>query len=257
MNRLFAFSLAIILCLSLFACTTNQNNDILGTPLEQDDFSGYPYKDENGYYHYKFSFNGRSLGLTHDALLLPTTTDFSNKLLPLSAFLDYFHVEYLWDQETDEFSATVNGTKFTFDGTDIRINGEIIEHPLIRVQPSGIDGAFYVPAQVFSFLFTDGSTFVYPGIKENSPYINFVTKAPFSINGKVYNNGSKVCNTCFGLGRLGCTACSKSGHTLSIEVVPDPVTGTLTPQQVFAPCTTCGGLTSVTCYQCGGDGRFN
>lgn len=145
--------------------------------LDSVSLKGYPYLDDDGYWHYKMMLNGNFIPIRADALLATKDNEETEVLYPVSAILDCYGVSYYWNKGTGEFSTKVNGVETSRDpedGTYMWFSSYVTGRGS-SIMPMEINGVWYAPAYFFEE--TIGATLdkVTKGKEKNQKYITITT----------------------------------------------------------------------------------
>jgi hypothetical protein len=273
MKRTILSAIALLLCLTLCACSGDQSvaapsNEPTSAPSQTDAPSQYvepspdsdseptapptptepeekeaeyPFEDNDGRIHHQIYINGELVDTDHDAYTYPDEP--KGAYYPIVETLEHLGVECLFDEHLEALTTRVNGQVITCksDNSDIVVG----KTTLGGTAPEYIDGCFYVPSYTFMHLLD----------AENSS-INGLSISAEAVPGlgEALYTGAQACHSCGGTGRAICTSCSGTGGQAQYVQVRDPITGSYTMQSNRAVCSRCGGGGRTTCPVCGGTG---
>lgn len=281
--------IAILLCLTLCACSGDQNggapsdepssstlqtdttppsiepsSDADSEPTEPEEKEAeYPFEDDDGRIHYQIYINGELTETDHDAYTYPDEP--KGAYYPIVEILEHLGVKCLFDEHLEALTTRVNGQVITCksDSSDIVVG----KTTLGGAAPEYIDGCFYVPSYTFMHLldavvdFTADRSGV--TIKTDTAIDTADSgTAGLSISaeavpdlGEALYTGAQACSSCGGTGRSICTSCSGTGGRVQYTQKRDPISGQMTIQSSRGFCSCCGASGRTTCPSCGGSGK--
>mgnify|MGYP003774034479 FL=1 len=294
MKRTILSAIALLLCLTLCACSGDQSvaapsNEPTSAPSQTDAPSQsvepspdsdseatapptstepeekeaeYPFEDNDGRIHHQIYINGELADTDHDAYTYPDEP--KGAYYPIVEILEHLGVECLFDEHLEALTTRVNGQVITCksDNSDIAVG----KTTLGGTAPEYIDGCFYVPSYTFMHLldavvdFTadrSGVTITADtAIDAENSGINGLSISAEAVPGlgEALYTGAQACHSCGGTGRAICTSCSGTGGRAQYVQVRDPITGSYTMQSNRAVCSHCCGGGRTTCPVCGGTG---
>ena len=292
MKRTIITAMALLLCLTLYACSGDQSagapsDEPPSAPLQTDtappsiepssDTAGvtisepaepekieveYPFEDNDGRIHHQIYINGEMAETDHDAFTSPDEP--KGAYYPIVEILEHLGVECLFDEHLEALTTQVNGQVITCksDNSDIVVG----KTTLGGTAPEYIDGCFYVPSYTFMHLLDAVVDFTADRSSvtiTTDTAINAANSGTAGLSlsaeavpglGEALYTGSQACPSCGGTGRSICTSCSGTGGTTQYNQVRDPITGSYTMQSNRAFCSRCGGSGRSTCPTCGGSG---
>jgi len=292
MKRTIITAMALLLCLTLYACSGDQSagapsDEPPSAPLQTDtalpsiepssDTAGvtisepaepeeieveYPFEDNDGRIHHQIYINGEMAETDHDAFTYPDEP--KGAYYPIVEILEHLGVECLFDEHLEALTTQVNGQVITCksDNSDIVVG----KTTLGGTAPEYIDGCFYVPSYTFMHLLDAVVDFTADRSSvtiTTDTAINAANSGTAGLSlsaeavpglGEALYTGSQACQSCGGTGRSICTSCSGTGGTTQYNQVRDPITGSYTMQSNRAFCSRCGGSGRSTCPTCGGSG---
>jgi len=281
MKRTILSVIALLLCLTLCACSGSQSagapSDEPSSPPSQTDAppssdvsssepeekeTEYPFEDNEGRIHHQIYINDELVETDHDAYTYPDEP--KGAYYPIVEILEHLGVECLFDEHLEALTTRVNGQVITCksDSSDIVVG----KTTLGGTAPEYIDGCFYVPSYTFMHLldavidFTadrSGVTIkteaVIDAADSGTEGLSISAEAVPGLGEALYT-GAQACPSCGGTGRSLCTSCSGTGGITQYVQVRDPITGNYTIQNSRAVCSRCGGSGRTTCPTCGGTG---
>lgn len=292
MKRTIITAMALLLCLTLYACSGDQSagapsDEPPSAPLQTDtappsiepssDTAGvtisepaepeeieveYPFEDNDGRIHHQIYINGEMAETDHDAFTYPDEP--KGAYYPIVEILEHLGVECLFDKHLEALTTQVNGQVITCksDNSDIVVG----KTTLGGTAPEYIDGCFYVPSYTFMHLLDAVVDFTADRSSvtiTTDTAINAANSGTAGLSlsaeavpglGEALYTGSQACPSCGGTGRSICTSCSGTGGTTQYNQVRDPISGSYTMQSNRVFCSRCGGSGRSTCPTCGGSG---
>lgn len=279
MKKILLLILAIVLCLSLCACTgvkqqtaspstqtdtsSNQSDTVPQTSASEEKELTFPYEDSEGRVHHQLYINGELIKTQHDPYTYPSEP--KGAYYPIVEILAHLGVECLFDENLQMLTTRLNDNVITCKAgsSDIVIG----KKTLGGKAPQYVDGCFYVPSYTFMELMnavvdftTDRSGVTITTnmvIDSASSGINglSISKENIPALGEQHYTGSEACSLCGGTGRSICTFCSGTGSVAQYTQVYDPITKQNKMQNTRVFCSRCGGSGRITCAMCGGSGK--
>jgi hypothetical protein len=275
MKKTLSLILAVVLCISLCACSVGKeqatsptdgssitSDTVLETSNSEEELA-FPYEDSEGRVHYQLYINGELINTQHDPYTYPSEPN--GAYYPIVEILSHFGVECLFDENLHVLTTQLNGNVITCkaDSSDIVIGNKTLG----GTAPEYIDGCFYVPSYTFMELMnaivdftTDrsGATITTDMVVDSATSgIDGLSISQENIPslGKQLYTGAEACSSCGGTGQSICTFCSGTGSVTQYTQTYDPVTKQYKMQSTRSFCSRCGGSGHVTCAMCGGSGK--
>jgi len=283
-RRFLALILAAMLCVTLSACSQNQN-PVESSPeqtttgenaaLENEQEQKFPFEDDEGRTRYRLVINGNEVSTEN----LPFTYPDSPKCgyYPLEDVLAHIEIACLCSEDKSALTTKINGSllKVTAGVAEMTYGRKSIK-AVGTETPVCIDGCLYVPSFLFLSIFDNGivdfSSDRSAATIDTNTTIDLASSGTAGLsvpcagasgvvsagNGQASSGsstGSSNCGTCNGSGRSICTYCSGTGSKIEYQQAYDPVSKQYKQTQRTVFCSRCGGSGQVTCPSCGGSGK--